>query len=290
MNKRWMYWIVVLLALSLACNVSVQLPGIGETIRGSGNVISESREVSGFDQISVCCGMQLILTQGETESLEIEADDNLLPEIESYVEGSQLIVRFKDDGGGINFRTTQTIRVRVSAREIRGVEVSGGGQAEVGDVNSDRLSVGLSGGSLAEFSKVIADALTVDMSGGGNFSAQELAVSSLEMGMSGGSDASIGKLSAGSLKVDGSGGGQATIAGSVNDQAIEWSGGGKYRAGDLESQTAVLRMSGGGSATLWVHDALDADLSGGASGEYYGRPVVNQDVSGGGSLKGLGDK
>src|SRR3990172_801597 len=71
----------------------------GYLIRGSGRVATETRQASGFDEIEGCCGMQLILSQGETESLEIEAEDNILPEIVSEVIGSRLSVRFDNPGG-----------------------------------------------------------------------------------------------------------------------------------------------------------------------------------------------
>ena len=80
------------------------------------------------------------------------------------------------------------------------------------------------------------------------------------------------------------------MAGNVAEQTISLSGGSDYLAGDLQSRTATLDMSGGGRAILWVTEILNVDLSGGANASYYGRPLVNQNLSGGSSLKSLGDK
>src|SRR5919109_984587 len=47
--------------------------GPGE--RGSGNIVTETREVSGFKSIEVSYPAQVVVTQGSQESLKIQADD-----------------------------------------------------------------------------------------------------------------------------------------------------------------------------------------------------------------------
>jgi hypothetical protein len=57
---------------------------------GSGNVITESRDVAGFNEIALGGIGTGIVTQGDEEALTIEAEDNLLPPIGSEVrEGPQ---------------------------------------------------------------------------------------------------------------------------------------------------------------------------------------------------------
>jgi hypothetical protein len=60
--------ILVTLLVAAACSIT---PTFGTGVRGSGKVATETRQVSGFNEISVCCGMQLLLTQGQEESLEL---------------------------------------------------------------------------------------------------------------------------------------------------------------------------------------------------------------------------
>src|SRR5918996_729619 len=52
-------------------------PFMGPGERGSGNVITQTREVSGFDAVNVEYPAQVLIQQGSTESLKIEAEDNL---------------------------------------------------------------------------------------------------------------------------------------------------------------------------------------------------------------------
>jgi len=287
MNTRLIFITLPVVLLSMAC---LAVSGLGKVIRGSGKVVSETRPVSNFEQVSVCCGMHLILTQGETESLEIEADDNLLPEIVSTLEVGKLTIRFKDTNGGTQYRPTQPIRIKVSAIHIRGLEVSGGGSLEAGKIDTDRLDIGLSGGSLAKTGSIAADTMKLGISGGGDFSAQDLRLTHLEVDLSGGSMASIQALESDSLKLGSSGGGKITLAGSVAEQDLELSGGTEYKAGDLESERVTISMSGGGESTLWVKEALQVDLSGGARVKYYGRPLITEQISGGSKLDSLGDR
>ena len=46
-------------------------------VRGSGDIETEERDVSGFDEVYLSGIGNLIVTQGEEESLVIEADDKL---------------------------------------------------------------------------------------------------------------------------------------------------------------------------------------------------------------------
>jgi hypothetical protein len=287
MDKRWIITIIPAILISSACLV---VSGLGKVVRGSGQVTSETRTARGFDRISVCCGMRLMLTQGDTESLEIEADDNLLPEIVTEVQAGELIIRYLDTNGQTQYRPSQPVRVRVGAIDIHGLDISGGGSLEVEVIETGDLDIVISGGSRAKTGAITAERLKVEVSGGGDFSAQDLQLTALDLNLSGGSAASLDTLEAESLKLESSGGGDITAAGSVAAQDIQFSGGSSYAAGDLESDSVTISMSGGGEATLWVNQALQADLSGGARVDYYGRPLITEQVSGGSKLVSLGER
>ena len=287
MDKRWAFVIVAVILVSSACVVSTSL---GKTVRGSGQVTSETRPVSGFDQIDICCGMQLMLTQGDMESLEVEADDNLLPEIVTEVRAGTLVIHYRDSNGSTQYLPSQPVRVQVGALQINKLVVSGGGGLEAGPLQADRLAMDLSGGSRARMDTITADNLNVVVSGGGNLSLQDAQLTALDLDLSGGSAASVDMLQAESLKLESSGGGEISIAGSAPRQDVSLSGGSSYQAGDLESDSVTIQMSGGGEVSLWVKEMLEADLSGGAHVDYYGRPRITEQLSGGSKLVSLGDR
>ena len=92
---------------SLLLAIALALAGCGiETVRGSGKVISETRSVSGFDSVAMSGSGKLVIEQGETESLTITADDNLLPRLPAEVRGGELHL---GRTGLVNLAPTQEI-------------------------------------------------------------------------------------------------------------------------------------------------------------------------------------
>jgi hypothetical protein len=71
---------------------------------------------------------------------------------------------------------------------------------------------------------------------------------------------------------------------------VRLSGVGSYEAGDLESQTAKVSVSGAGSATVWAKNTLDASLTSVGSIKYYGTPSVTSHIDNLGKLSSLGNK
>ena len=68
-----------------------------ETLAGSGRLVTETRAVSGFTGISLAMPGHVEVTQGDTESLTVTADDNVLPLIETVVEtASACVIRWRD--------------------------------------------------------------------------------------------------------------------------------------------------------------------------------------------------
>jgi hypothetical protein len=79
-------------------------------------------------------------------------------------------------------------------------------------------------------------------------------------------------------------------SGQVGQQNITISSSGSYKGGDVRSQSAVVRLSSLGSATLWVTDRLEAHLSSTGSVNYYGKPQVTKETTSLGKVISLGNK
>src|SRR3712207_1838364 len=65
-------------------------------VNGSGNLISETRQVAGFSAVDLDGVGELNIQQGSTESLLIEGDDNIVPLITSTVRNGRLVLDIKD--------------------------------------------------------------------------------------------------------------------------------------------------------------------------------------------------
>ncbi|MCG8698313.1 MAG: DUF2807 domain-containing protein [Bacteroidales bacterium] len=131
-------------------------------VRPEGPVTTDSREISSFDRITVCCGLNLHLTYGEDYSLEIEANENFMEYIITEVKDNQLKIRVKKDHnlqGG-------TKNIHVSTSTLNQLRVSSGSTAKsVNTIKSDNLEVNVSSGAHANV-KVEANELEADASSG----------------------------------------------------------------------------------------------------------------------------
>ncbi len=152
-------------------------------IRGSGDIVREDRDVSGFDSLEFAGFGRLIVTQGNVESLSIEVDDNLLRYIDTDVVGDTLKIEFDDN---IVLRPTDgSIIFRLSVIELISIDISGAGTFEIDDLVTDELEVTLSGAGKIDIDSIEATELRVVVNGVGNIDisgtveSQEIEVSGL---------------------------------------------------------------------------------------------------------------
>lgn len=234
---------LLILALSTLVLLACSFGGFG-VVRGSGKVVSETRDVSGFDQVEIEGGGNLYLIQGDTESLEIEAEDNIMPYLRSRVIGDRLVLDF-DDTSRKSFITTRPVNYYLTMKDIHGLAISGGGDIETQKISTDNLNVDISGGGGLKIDSLDADILQVQVSGGGDI---------------------------------------FIYNGTVDEQDIHVSGGGKYDAEDLKSRTVTANISGGGDLVVWAEETLTVNISGGGSVYYYDSPTVDSSISGGGDI------
>jgi hypothetical protein len=131
--------ILALVFSMLACG-SIQIGdnGGGERITGSGPVVEENRDVSGVTGVEL--GMQgtLHISVGNTTSLRIEAQENLMQYIETDVNGRTLLIR---NTPGYDLRNTQPIQYYLTVEKLDNIEVSSSGDIEVGNLTSNSLSI-----------------------------------------------------------------------------------------------------------------------------------------------------
>ena len=213
-------------------------------IQGSGTVVTEVRPVSDFNRVALTGIGKVIITQGEEESLTVEADDSLMPYIKTKVENGTLILGFTDEVKNKHIRASERIKFNLSVKDITGLDISGAGDVNAASLDTDRLEIVVGGAGDVSIRSLTAEELVVHLNGAGN----------------------------------------VELAGQVAEQNIEINGFGAYRAAKLESQTAIVQVNGAGSATLWATDTLDVRIPGAGNVEYFGNPSVTQKISGIGTI------
>jgi hypothetical protein len=223
---------VALLMLS-GCNAFVT--------RGSGDLITEERQVSNFDRVELSGVGEVVITQDGSESLSIETDDNLMKYVEAVVEGGILKLGFKDR---INFVSPTRLVFYVSVDDLSGVAVSGSGDIESDMLETDRFDVAVSGSGDVQVADISTDEVNTDISGSGEVylsgdaSAQDLAIS-------GSGKYQAGDLCSASVKVNISGSGSATVCATESlESDISGSGSVNYYG------QPMINSTGSGSGTL----------------------------------------
>ncbi|UCG25177.1 MAG: DUF2807 domain-containing protein [Chloroflexota bacterium] len=227
MNKKILLPLALIVLLLSACTV----------VRGSGDVETETRAVSSFDQVSLSGQGELILTQGDQESLEIEAEDNIIAVLESDVRGNTLYIGAQDR---TTIRPTEPVRFYLTMAEISGLEVSGVGTIIADNVVTDRLALDVSGAGDIDIDSLSADSLTVDISGAGGVNMAGQAANQV-IDISGSGEYQAADLESETADIEVSGAGEATV----------WA-----------SQTLNVDISGSGSVDYYGNPAVTQDISG----------------------------
>lgn len=142
-----------------------QYPGETVTVNGSGILATENRPVSGFDRLRLTGIGEVEITQGASESMEIETDDNILPYITSEVRGSELVIGLKP---GTRLGSVQQLRFRVMVKDLEKIIIAGAGKVSVANLTTDRLEVESPGAGGLKINGLEVDRLFVDLSGAGS--------------------------------------------------------------------------------------------------------------------------
>lgn len=173
--------------------------------RGSGNVVTDRRDVSGFHGIDVGGVYQVEVSAQKEFSVTVETDDNLVPMIKTEVDDG--ILRIESDG---RISPKNTIRIKIGAPNIDSLEVSGVANVTVNDVKNSSLAINSSGASKISVSGETSQ-LTVDVSGATKVDANELKSENANVETTGASNVTVNV--SGTLKAEASGASHVNYSG-----------------------------------------------------------------------------
>jgi hypothetical protein len=199
----------------------------------------ETRDLSGFKEISFGIAGNLYITIGPSFKVTLEGDADYLRDIETVVKDGKLHIR-QDN---FRFFNNERADVYITMPSISGLGVSGSGKAKIE-------------------SNVEADAFNLSVSGSGKVYVADLAADSFGCSISGSGDVIIeGKGSADNGKITISGSGNYTgVNFEIDNLTVNISGSGKCdcRAGDA----LTVRISGSGDVYYSGQPKLDVRASG----------------------------
>lgn len=197
----FMYWCCV-----TACSITINTSGSGDRcIKGSGNLITEERQVGAFTQVHASRGINVFIESGNSGYLRVESEDNLIQYIVTEVSGSTLYVKLQD---GIKISSSKALNVYVCMDKIAGLtatsgaDITGTGIFEADHIRMHATSAGditmelsaqnieVSATSGADIVlKGRADSLKGTVTSGADIKAGELVVRSCDISLTSGADA-----------------------------------------------------------------------------------------------------
>jgi hypothetical protein len=129
------------------------------------NERGEVRDVRDFQEVALDGVGTLMIEQGETESLTIEAEPKVLKRIETEVRNGKLTIR-----PDRSFSTRESITYHLTVKQLTGIELAGAGRVEAAQLNSDQLRINGSGAGAVAIDSLTAN--TLDVTAAGNVQAE----------------------------------------------------------------------------------------------------------------------
>ncbi|MET4083504.1 hypothetical protein ABIB40_003476 [Pedobacter sp. UYP30] len=198
---------------------------------------SKTFQASNFNSISISNGIDLYLSQGDTEGVTVKADDaEVINEIVVEKNGANLTIKFKD-----GFKLSRLFRNR---------------------------------GAKAYLSFKTLDAL--NSSGGSDvYSENQIKADKLAIHSSGGSDLKL-NLICNNLSIESSGGSDLNLKGKATNLILRSSGGSDINAYSLITDYAKIESSGGSDVEVFVIKGLQASASGGSDITFKGSGALRK--------------
>ena len=314
MNKPVIFYRLIFLIPLMMLTSYTNSQSFGTT-KGTGTAIEKSFNVSDFKGIDVSGGFDVILVQGNTESLILTAQENLFEHIMVKVDNGTLKIYTRN-----NIWATKPMKARITFKSITNLEVSGGGDVTGetslnvealdvnisggGDfssvVNSEELNYRISGGGDTEIKGKTKD-YHIDVSGGGDIKSEvnssiiscriagggdlylrnEYKASEADIDINGGGNMDL-KINAERLECSVTGGGDALLSGNASEFEIYINGGGDADARNLSTDITSFKVSGGSDIHVSASQELTGYISGGGDVYYSGDPKkISVDAKGG---------
>ncbi|MDL2208561.1 DUF2807 domain-containing protein [Parabacteroides sp. OttesenSCG-928-O15] len=209
---------------------------------------SENRTVGSFDAISVCCGIDLYITEGNSSDITVETNyPEHISRILTEVKGRELKISF--DNKILNKRpNNMRMKVSVSASNLTAIKAS-------------------SGADVYSTTPLLADDIKISASSGADIKI-ELNAKNLDCSASSGSD--------------------IKLTGTAVSALVKTSSGSDIDMKNMIVKKAEASASSGSDVVLHVTQELKAKASSGGDVKYKGNPgTVDKKKSSGGGIRAI---
>jgi len=231
-----------LLALfALVMISSAQLHAQFQRVRGNGKVVTQERQTGSFDKVHSRGHFDVVITDGPSHKVSVEADENLQEYIIIETSGNTLEIRPKNHA---NIQSARSIKIHVTAPALSAVALSGSGNITSTNKlqGSDKFNLSSSGSGNIQV-EIETGSLNASISGSGN------------MNLKGSTNQFEGKIS-------GSGNIRAKEFQS-NITTIRISGSGNAEV--VANEKLDSHIAGSGDVRFWGNASVDSKIAGSGS-------------------------
>lgn len=215
-------------------------------VTGSGSAAREVRAVGDFQAIELRGDFDLVVRQSGRTAVELQADDNLLPLVETEVidgrHGRTLRIAWRR---GESVRTRADTVVTVDVAQLRAVAASGSGDVRIDALTTPLFSLALAGSGDARLARLATDELSVSIAGSGDVSA----------------------------------------SGRTKRLALSIAGSGDVAAQDLAAEEVKVSVAGSGDARVHAERELTVAIAGSGDVFYSGAAALKSSIAGSGSVR-----
>jgi hypothetical protein len=217
--------------------------------KGNGDVTTQDRQVPAFDAIKVGCAINLIISQGEQQSVKVQTDENLQDRIITKVENGTLNLSCDK----VNNATKMDIIVTVV--KLSKIDASGASKV-TGEttLKSDVFGLYTSGAAKANLN-IETGIFNNETSGAANNSIT---------------------LNAKTANTEISGAGNMALKGTAEQHNTEVSGAGNLKAFEFITDKTNAEVSGAGNAKIMARKQLKANLSGAGNITYFDKDNIKK--------------
>jgi len=266
---------------------------VGTTMNAE--TVKITRPINGITNITLASYGDLVITQGNKNSLTIETTKKNENNLIFKKEGKTLILKTKNNDNFIsNFwgffdSSNNSLTYNITLKNINEINSKGSGNiTSKGNISSKNLTFKLLGSGNVNMVNINASNVNLTCSGSGNVNIESLIVKdNIKIKLAGSSNVKIDSLNTDSLNSSVFGSGNITISsGSANSQHSSVMGSGNYSASGFKTDTTNIEITGSGSAAVNTKKTISISVAGSGNLNVTGKPKVSSiTTSGSGSVK-----
>jgi hypothetical protein len=233
--------------------------------------IAQTYQISEVSSLSAGGNALIEITQGDIESLRVEASPEAMKRVKVDLTNHQLTLGIKTKGG--NYLQwfggdKDEIKFILQVKELRSFELTGAAQATFGNYQGNMLKVKNSGAAQTHFSDIQVKNTLFDISGASQIDIKKINSEKIDIELSGASNLEVKESS------------------TTQQLMLEASGASNYRGKLLVASNAVAKASGASDIEVNATETLDVDASGASTIDYFGTAKVSSHSSGASDVNG----